>query len=106
GFEYFLDEYFRCRCAGGYADAGFAFKPARIDFFRAVDQVRHAIAALRELAQTVGVGAVRRANDEYEFVFERELLHRILPVLRGIADVLLAWPANRRKALPQGVDDA
>jgi len=34
------------------------------------------------------------------------LLDRILTVLRGVADVILAWAANGRETRAQGIDDA
>ncbi|MNL08466.1 hypothetical protein D3C87_1291890 [compost metagenome] len=74
--------------------------------FGTVDQVRRSSHALGEFTQAIGVGAVRTANHQHHIAFVGQLLDRILTVLRGVADVVLAWTADGRETRTQGVDDA
>src|SRR6056297_353169 len=57
--------------------------------------------AFREFAQPVGVGAVGRSDDQHKVAMRGELLYRVLPILRGVADVVLARTLNVRKPLAQ-----
>src|SRR3990167_11487215 len=99
-------QYFRSGGARRDADTLDTVEPAALHVFGAVDQVRRCGHALGQLAQAVGVGTVRAADHQHYIAFVRQLLDRILAVLRGVADVILAGAANSRKPRAQGVDDA
>src|SRR5450830_1687279 len=92
------------RGARSDADTLDAIKPAALHVLGAVDQVRRRGHAFSQFTQAVGVGAVRAADDQHHITFIGQLLDRILAVLRGVADVVLAWAADRREACAQGID--
>jgi hypothetical protein len=59
----------------------------------------------RDLDEPVRVAARRRAHDEHGRAAPRQLLHRVLAILRRVADVVLRGLVDRREAPPQHLDD-
>src|SRR3546814_5252913 len=96
----------RGRGAGGDADVASAFEPLRIDLVGAVDQVGLHAFALGQLAQAVGVGAVGRADHQYQVALRGELAHRVLAVLGGVADVVVLRALDRGEPVAQRLDHA
>uniref|UniRef100_A0A0N5A5U6 NAD-specific glutamate dehydrogenase n=1 Tax=Parastrongyloides trichosuri TaxID=131310 RepID=A0A0N5A5U6_PARTI len=92
--------------AGGDADTLDTVEPAALHVFCTVDQVGRGGHALGQLTQAIGVGAVRAAHHQYHVALVSQLLDRILAVLGGVADVVLARPANAGEARAQRIDDA
>src|SRR5207245_11391162 len=78
------------RGPGGHADGALALEPLGAQVLRTVDQVAGDAGAIGELAQAVGVGAAARADDQQHVAVLEELLDRVLAVLGGVADVLVA----------------
>ena len=74
--------------------------PLGLQLVGAVDHVGRHAAIRRDFAQAVGVGAVRAADDDHHVDLRRHELHRVLAVLRGIADVVLLRPDDRRESAP------
>lgn len=52
---------------------------------------------LGDFPQTVGIGAVAGTHHQKHLALARELLRRVLTVLGGVADVILARPLDLRK---------
>ena len=100
-----LDQPLRCGGAGCDADRLDALQPARIDVGLVVDQVGGDAHLAGDVDQPVRVRGVARADHEHQVDLACELLDRVLPVLRGVADVVLLRPDDRRVALPQRRDD-
>ncbi|KPY72158.1 Uncharacterized protein ALO45_05548 [Pseudomonas syringae pv. syringae] len=97
-------QHFGGRSARSDADTLYPVEPAWLHVFGAVDEVRRSRHALGQLAQAIGVGAVRAAHHQHHIALIGQLLDCVLTVLRGVADVVLARPANGRKTLAQGID--
>ena len=57
-----------------------------------------------QFGQSIRVGTVRRTDDQHQFTVGREFLHRVLAVLRRVADIIAARTANLGKAHAQRVD--
>ncbi len=98
-------QHLRRRRAGGHADAPLADEPRGIELGGRPDQPRLLAHLLGHLAQPVAVRAARAADHQHEVALRRHELHRVLPVLRRVADVLLLGLGDRREAPLQGVDD-
>ena len=81
-----------------------AFEPGRVQLLGPVDQVARHARLGRDLAQPVRVRAVLRADHQHEVDVPRELAHRALPVLGGVADVVGVRPDHGREALAQPPD--
>ena len=103
--DHLLHQHLRGRSPGRHAETALAHEPLRLHVFDAVDQIRFAAQPLGQLFQTIGIRAVRRAHHQHQLTLQRELLHRVLTILRGITDVLLARPFDVRKAFTQGIND-
>ncbi|KPW25998.1 Uncharacterized protein ALO83_04863 [Pseudomonas cannabina pv. alisalensis] len=99
-------QHFRSRCTRGDADMLHAVEPALLHVLGTIDQVRRGGHAFSQFAQAVGVGAVRAAYHQHHIALVGQLLDGVLTVLRGVADVVFARPANRRETLAQGIDNA
>ena len=56
---------------------------------------------LAQFAQPIGIGAVRRSDDQDDIDQLGQRLHGILPVLRGVTDVFLMRALDVRKPLMQ-----
>src|SRR3972149_1492791 len=103
-FSRVLNQAIRNRGAGGNAHARDAGEPFRIDLTVIVDQISSRPLALGDLAELVGVLAIARSDDQHQIDFFRELLHRILAVLRRVADIFFRRRDHLRKSLLQRVD--
>ncbi|RMP78165.1 hypothetical protein ALQ17_05359, partial [Pseudomonas fluorescens] len=99
-------QHFRGRSTRRDANALDAIEPAALHVFGTVDQVRRRRHALSQLTQAVGVGTVGAADHQDHIAFVCQLLDRVLAVLGGVADVVLARAANGREATAQRVDHA
>src|SRR5882724_1020738 len=95
-----LDEHFGCGGARGDRHATVRREPCGIDVLRALDEVRRDALPRAHLAQAVGVGAVAGADDEQEVGLGRERSHRVLTVLRGVADVVQVRPLYSWESAP------
>src|SRR5665213_2517639 len=71
--------------------AALARHPVVAELARAVDHVRGNATQRRNFAQAVGVGAGRTADDDHDVDARRHRLHRVLAVLRRVADVVALW---------------
>src|SRR6185295_496250 len=91
--------------AGGDADGLLALEPLALQERRVVDEIAGPARALRELAQAIRIRAGDRADDDEHVAAGDELLHGVLPVLRGVADVFATWARERRETRAQRVDD-
>ena len=60
---------------------------------------------LSQFAKAIGVGAVRRPDDENDIHQLRQRLDRVLAILGGIANIFLMRPFDIGKPLMQGIDD-
>jgi hypothetical protein len=58
-----------------------------------------------EFDQAIAVRRLGRTDHEQHVRLERQLLHRVLAVLRRVADVVLARQTDRREAALQRVHD-
>ena len=94
-----VDETFGRRGAGGDPDGA----SARRAHDRSISVSSSTRWAVRppggDLDQTVGVGRVRRADDEHQVALGGDGAHRLLAVLRGVADVVGARADDRGEAL-------
>ena len=82
-----------------------AVEPVQVDVVRAVDQVRRHVLRLAQLGQPPAVGAVVAADDQHTSAWSHQRPHRLLAVLRGVADVFLRRADDVRKPLLQLGDD-
>src|SRR3990172_10097339 len=103
-FSRVLNQAIRNRGAGGNAHARDAGEPFRIDLTVIVDQISSRPLALGDLAELVGVLAIARSDDQHQIDFFRELLHRILAVLRRVADIFFRRRDHLRKFLLENFD--
>jgi hypothetical protein len=69
----------------------------------AVDQVGARALLLRQLAQAVGIGTVDRTHHQHQVAIGGQLAHRVLPVLRRVADVVVARALQRRESAAASV---
>ncbi len=95
---------FRRRGAGRDAHAPGALEPFRADVVLVVDQVGRRAHHAGDLHQPVRVRAVRRADDEQHVDLAGDGLHRRLPVLRRVADIILGRAHDPREAPAQRLD--
>ena len=75
--------------------------PTPSGFRRPHRQVCRYTLFLRDLAQPVGVGTVGGTHHQKDIASSGQRLDGILPVLGGIADIILARTLDRGKAFPQ-----
>ncbi len=101
--QHLRDQVLRDRRATGDPDRRDAVEPAGPDVADVVDQVRRASAGVqRHLDEADRVRRVRGADDEHEVGGGGDVLHRGLPVLGGVTDVVarrvdeLGEPAAQR----------
>ena len=100
--QHVLHEDLRHRRTRGDADARHAVQPRLVDLGGPVDPVRGGRAVLEgDLHQPHRVRRVRRAHDDDQVGLRRDLLHRHLAVLRGVADVVARRVLQRREPLAQ-----
>jgi hypothetical protein len=95
----------RCRRSGGDAHAGGALDPGRVDLVGILDQVGVRAVPGRHLHQPVAVGGLRRADHDHHVGARGELLHRVLAVLRRVADVVLARELDPGEAALDRLED-
>ena len=79
--------------------------PLRLELARIGNQVARLAGFDADLAQSVGVGAVPRADDEDHVGELRELAHRALAILRRITDVADVGPDDVDETLLERRDD-
>ena len=90
----------------GHADCYNALQPSRIEALSIIDKVARYPGFRANLAQPIlnsscfGPQPLEKHVDT-----RRKFLNRVLPVLRGIADVLDVGSGDVGKATPQGLDD-
>ena len=97
--DHLLHQHLGRRGAGGEADARACRRTIRrCRSAGGVDHVGRRAQALGQLAQAVAVGAGRAADHDHHVDLRRQQLDRVLPVLRGVADVLLLGLAHVREA--------
>jgi len=84
-----LHQDLRGRGASRQAEHPHAAQPLGADVLRALDQLRRDAVGAGDLAHAQGIGAVGRAEHEQHVHVRRHRLDGVLPVLRGVADVLL-----------------
>src|SRR6187402_159644 len=101
----FLNQLLRRRGASGHADACLAFQPAALDVFRTVDQERRDALFLGQFLQAIRIRAVYRADHEHEIHGVRQTTHRILAILRGVADIVLARTFDGLELRAECADD-
>jgi hypothetical protein len=100
-FHHAADNLLGRGCAGRDPNRLLALQPVSIDLVCLVDQVgRHAL-VLCQLAQTIGVGTVGRTYHQQDVTLPGQIFYRVLAVLGGIADIVLARPLDRRETLSQ-----
>ncbi len=80
-------------------------EPGEVDVARAVDQMRRRTAGAGQLRQPLAVRAILAADDQHHVGSGGELPHRLLTVLRGVADVVPRRADDLRQFLPQPLDD-
>ena len=100
-----LNQYFRSRRAGCQAHAAFAVKPDFLQLAGVIDHVSLGAQLGRQLAQPVAVRACRTAHHDQNIDLRAEQLDRILPVLSGVANILLLGFAHLRKPGDDGRAD-
>jgi hypothetical protein len=100
-----LDENLRRGGSGGDGDVGYSREPVGVDGLVVINQVPDGAEVAGDLDQTVGVGAVRGANDENEVSIVGDIADGHLAVLRGVADVLRVRPGDVGVLGLEGVDD-
>lgn len=98
-------ERFRSRCSGSDTHDGSLLQPAGINFRFVVDDVSGHTGRQRDFAQSLGVGAVVRADDEHKINELTELFHGILPILSSIADVIFWRRLKSRKSPTKDIHD-
>ena len=91
-----LRQHFRRRCARRHADAASCPRPIRIDLRRRIHHIGGDAALFGHFAQAARIRAVRAADHDHDVALRREKLHRVLAVLRRVADVLLLRFLDRR----------
>src|SRR5207344_3671395 len=94
------------RCAGGHAYGSLASDPFGAKLVGTIDHVRRNTAIRRDLAQPVGVGAVRAADNDHDIGGSGHEFHGILAILRGVADVVLLGTDDPREATLEGGNDS
>ena len=77
-----------------------------VDVLRAVDQIGLHASLFGDFAQAVGIGAVGRANHQNKLNLPRHSDHRVLAVLRRIANVAQVRANDARIAVLQRRDNA
>ena len=96
-----------CTTPSGGAGAGsdqhrlVAGEPAQVDVGRPVDQMGRHAARPGQLRQPPAVGTVLAADDQHHVGLAGQQPDRLLPVLRGIADVVARRADDLRKPPPQ-----
>lgn len=100
-----FDKDFRRGSASSDPDAFGVCYQFFLDELRSVNQISRGAIFFCHFTQTVGIRARRAANDEDDVGHLGQLLDGILPVLRGVADVVFLGADDRREAGFQGGDD-
>src|SRR5690554_6285776 len=91
-------------CTGGYAYGLLALQPLRVNLVGFIDQIGWGAHTFGQFPQAVGVGAVGGAHYQHDVAVAGQLFYGILPVLGGVADVVLAGAFDLREPGAQGVD--
>ncbi len=89
---------------GGDTDRLDSRQPTGLDHGGVVDEVGLGAHLLGQLPQAVGVGGVARPHHQHGVHQPGHLPHRILAVLGGVADVILARPLDLGEVSPQCID--
>ena len=96
-----VDQPRRCRRAGGDSDPADARQPVQVDVAGVVDEVgprpRPSATSTRRSEFDELTDPTTRTRSQSR----RDLAHGLLPVGRGVADVVAARAAQRREAVPQ-----
>src|SRR6187402_2148471 len=101
----FLHQLFGSRGTRGHADARLAFQPAALDMLRTVDQERGNALLLGQFLQAVRVRTVHRTHHQNEIHGFGETAHRVLAILRGVADVVLSRAFDGGELRTKRADD-
>src|SRR6185437_14046243 len=96
----------RCRCAGCDSDDIDIMEPFRPNFPAIGDEMRWNASFDPNLAESIGIGAVRRSDHKYDVYQLGEFEQGSLAILRRIANVLCTGAYDVLKAAKQGCDDA
>ena len=101
----FLNQLIGNRSALSDSDAGNSVQPFWIDAAVVIDQMSRLSQRTRDLYQLIGILAVLRADHQYQLDLLRQLLHRVLAVLRRVADVLFRRRNHSWKTPLQHIDN-